>query len=83
SAPGQGVDDYIVSRKYDLPVISPVDSRGVFTDEAPGFEGIFNDKANPMITELLEEKGALLKLDYFTHSYPHDWRTKKPVIYRA
>ena len=77
------LNDYIVSRKYDLPVISPVDSRGVFTDEAPGFEGIFYDKANPMITELLEEKGALLKLDFFTHSYPHDWRTKKPVIYRA
>ncbi|BFG90442.1 TPA: isoleucine--tRNA ligase [Enterococcus faecalis] len=83
TAPGHGEDDYIVSRKYDLPVISPVDSRGVFTDEAPGFEGIFYDKANPMITELLEEKGALLKLDFFTHSYPHDWRTKKPVIYRA
>ena len=83
TAPGHGEDDYIVSRKYDLPVISPVDSRGVFTDEAAGFEGIFYDKANPMITELLEEKGALLKLDFFTHSYPHDWRTKKPVIYRA
>ena len=83
TAPGHGEDDYIVSRKYDLPVISPVDSRGVFTDEAPGFEGIFYDKANPMITELLEEKGALLKLDFFTHSYPHDWHTKKPVIYRA
>ena len=83
TAPGHGEDDYIVSRKYDLPVISPVDSRGVFTDEAPGFEGIFYDKANPMITELLEEKGALLKFDFFTHSYPHDWRTKKPVIYRA
>ncbi|HAP5516415.1 TPA: isoleucine--tRNA ligase [Enterococcus faecalis] len=83
TAPGHGEDDYIVSRKYDLPVISPVDSRGVFTDEAPGFEEIFYDKANPMITELLEEKGALLKLDFFTHSYPHDWRTKKPVIYRA
>ena len=51
----------------------------VFTDEAPGFEGIFYDKANPMITELLEEKGALLKLDFFTHSYPHDWRTKNQL----
>lgn len=55
----------------------------MFTEEAPGFEGIFYDKANPMITDLLKEKGALLKLDFFTHSYPHDWRTKKPVIYRA
>lgn len=83
TAPGHGEDDYIVSRRYGLEVISPVDNRGCFTDEAPGFEGIFYDKANPMITDLLKEKGALLKLDFFTHSYPHDWRTKKPVIYRA
>ncbi|MFY8329440.1 isoleucine--tRNA ligase [Vagococcus carniphilus] len=83
TAPGHGDDDYIVGRKYGLDVLSPVDNRGVFTEEAPGFEGVFYDKANPMITELLEEKGALLKLDFFTHSYPHDWRTKKPVIFRA
>lgn len=83
TAPGHGEDDYIAGNRYKLPVVSPVDSKGVFTDEAPGFEGIFYDKANPMITDLLQEKGALLKLDFFTHSYPHDWRTKKPVIYRA
>ncbi|ALS37293.1 isoleucyl-tRNA synthetase [Enterococcus rotai] len=83
TAPGHGEDDYIVGKKYNLDVLSPVDNRGVFTDEAPGFEGIFYDKANPMITALLDEKDALLKLDFFTHSYPHDWRTKKPVIYRA
>ena len=83
TAPGHGEDDYIVSKKYGLDVLSPVDGRGMYTEEAPGFEGIFYDKANPMITALLEEKGALLKLDFFTHSYPHDWRTKKPVIYRA
>lgn len=83
TAPGHGEDDYQVGMKYGLDILSPVDSKGVFTDEAPGFEGIFYDKANPMVTELLEEKGALLKLDFFTHSYPHDWRTKKPVIYRA
>ncbi|GCF93958.1 isoleucine--tRNA ligase [Enterococcus florum] len=83
TAPGHGEDDYFAGKKYGLKVLSPVDDRGVFTAEAPGFEGVFYDKANPMITELLEEKGALLKLDFFTHSYPHDWRTKKPVIYRA
>lgn len=77
TAPGHGEDDYIVCRKYGIEVISPVDSRGCYTDEAPGFEGIFYDKANPMITEMLEESGHLLKLDFFTHSYPHDWRTKK------
>ncbi|WP_086350494.1 isoleucine--tRNA ligase [Candidatus Enterococcus clewellii] len=83
TAPGHGEDDYIVSKKYGLDVLSPVDNRGVFTEEAPGFEGVFYDKANPMITALLDEKDALLKLDFFKHSYPHDWRTKKPVIYRA
>lgn len=83
SAPGHGEDDYIYSRKYNLDVLSPVDSRGVFTDEAPGFEGQFYEKAAPAIIELLEEKSALISVSYFIHSYPHDWRTKKPVIYRA
>jgi isoleucyl-tRNA synthetase len=83
TAPGHGEDDYIVSQKYDLPVISPVDDKGVFTDEAGQFAGQFYDKANKPITDLLTEKGALLKLDFITHSYPHDWRTKKPVIFRA
>lgn len=83
TAPGHGEDDYIVGQKYDLEVISPVDAKGVFTEEAGQFEGMFYDKANKAITELLTEKGSLLKLDFITHSYPHDWRTKKPVIFRA
>lgn len=83
TAPGHGEDDYFVSKKYGLDVLSPVDGRGCFTAEAPGFEGIFYEKANPMITKLLEDNGRLLKLDFFTHSYPHDWRTKKPIIFRA
>ncbi|CZQ85964.1 isoleucine--tRNA ligase [Trichococcus collinsii] len=83
TAPGHGEDDYLVSKKYGLEVLSPIDNKGCYTAEAPGFEGVFYDKANKLITELLAEKGALLKLDFFVHSYPHDWRTKKPVIYRA
>jgi len=83
TAPGHGEDDYYVAKRYNVEVLSPVDSRGVYTDEAPGFEGMFYDKANPVVTKMLEESGALLKLDFFSHSYPHDWRTKKPVIYRA
>lgn len=83
TAPGHGEDDYIVGQKYGLDVISPVDAKGVFTAEAGQFEGMFYDKANKAITELLTEKGALLKLEFITHSYPHDWRTKKPVIFRA
>ncbi|MCU5745729.1 isoleucine--tRNA ligase [Staphylococcus sp. SQ8-PEA] len=83
TAPGHGEDDYIVGTQYNLPVISPVNDKGVFTEEADQFEGMFYDKANKPITDLLKEKGALLKLEFITHSYPHDWRTKKPVIFRA
>ncbi|SOC35380.1 isoleucine--tRNA ligase [Ureibacillus acetophenoni] len=83
TAPGHGDDDYQVGKRYDLPVLSPVDNRGCYTDEAPGFEGLFYEKANPVMVEKLQELGALLKVSKFVHSYPHDWRTKKPVIYRA
>ncbi|MEG0628565.1 MAG: isoleucine--tRNA ligase [Enterococcus sp.] len=83
TAPGHGEDDYFAWKKYRNDIISPVDNRGVMTADAPGFEGVFYDKVNPMVTELLEKNGALLKLAFFTHSYPHDWRTKKPIIYRA
>ncbi|GIN37604.1 isoleucine--tRNA ligase [Heyndrickxia oleronia] len=83
TAPGHGEDDFLVGKKYGLDVLCPVDDKGVLTSEAPGFEGLFYDKANKPITEKLEEAGALLKLNFFTHSYPHDWRTKKPVIFRA
>lgn len=83
TAPGHGEDDFVVGQKYGLDVLCPVDDRGCLTDEAPGFEGMFYDKANKPITEALEKVGALLKLNFITHSYPHDWRTKKPVIFRA
>lgn len=83
TAPGHGEDDFIVGQKYGLDVLCPVDDKGVMTNEAPGFEGLFYDKANKPITEALENAGALLKLTFITHSYPHDWRTKKPVIFRA
>ncbi|MBU8907091.1 isoleucine--tRNA ligase [Desertibacillus haloalkaliphilus] len=83
TAPGHGEDDYIVGQKYNLDVLCPVDDKGKMTAEAPGFEGLFYDAANKPITEKLQEVGALLKLSFMTHSYPHDWRTKKPVIFRA
>ncbi|MBC1343290.1 isoleucine--tRNA ligase [Listeria welshimeri] len=83
TAPGHGEDDFLIGKKYDLEILAPLDDRGVFTDEAPGFEGVFYDTANKMVTEKLEEVGALLKMEFITHSYPHDWRTKKPVIFRA
>ncbi|MBO0959186.1 isoleucine--tRNA ligase [Neobacillus sp. MM2021_6] len=83
TAPGHGEDDFYIGQKYGLDVLCPVDDKGVMTSEAPGFEGLFYDTANKPIAQALEEAGALLKLSFITHSYPHDWRTKKPVIYRA
>jgi len=83
TAPGHGEDDFIIGQKYGLGVLCPVDDQGKFTAEAPGFEGVFYDKANKMITEMLEASGHLLKLSFIQHQYPHDWRTKKPVIFRA
>ena len=72
TAPGHGEDDYIVGQKYELPVISPLDDKGVFTEEGGQFEGMFYDKANKAVTDLLTEKGAL-KLNLITHVT--DWRT--------
>lgn len=83
TAPGHGEDDYNVGKKYNLEILVPVDDRGMFTKEALEFEGIYYEKANPLIIEKLENLGNLLHVSYFKHSYPHDWRTKKPIIFRA
>jgi len=83
TAPGHGEDDYFVGVKYGLPILSPVDEKGRFTAEAPGFEGVFYEDGNKLVTEKLSETGHLLHLGFIKHQYPHDWRTKKPVIYRA
>lgn len=83
TAPGFGADDFVVGMKYKLPIFSPIDAQGKFTDEVPEYEGVFYDDANKIIADRMKENGSLLKLSFFTHSYPHDWRTKKPVIFRA
>ncbi|WP_010631017.1 isoleucine--tRNA ligase [Sporolactobacillus vineae] len=83
TAPGFGEDDFNVGKKYGLDILCPVDDKGKMTDEAPGFEGMFYSDANEPVIQKLEEVHALLKKGTFTHSYPHDWRTKKPVIWRA
>lgn len=83
TAPGHGEDDFVIGQKYGLGVLCPVDDQGHMTAEAPGFEGLFYDKANKAITEKLQESGHLLKMSFIQHQYPHDWRTKKPVIFRA
>lgn len=83
TAPGHGEDDFNVAKKYNIEVLCPVDHEGKLTKEAPGFEGLFYEDANKVVSEKLKENGALLKLSFITHSYPHDWRTKKPIIFRA
>ncbi len=82
-APGHGAEDYESSRKYDLEVYSPVDDRGFFTKEVQHFSGENIFKANPLIINHLKEKGALVHVEELSHSYPHCWRCKRPVIFRA
>jgi len=82
-APGHGEDDYQVGLKYGLDIFAPVDDRGVFTKQAGAFEGQFVFKANASIIEMLKSRSALVKEEKITHSYPHCWRCKKPVIFRA
>ena len=83
TAPGHGEDDFNAGRKYNLEVLCPVDYRGYMTKDAFEFEGMYYEDANKAVGQKLEEKGALLGLKFITHSYPHDWRTKKPIIFRA
>src|SRR5699024_8000759 len=75
--------DFYVAEEYGIDALCPVDELGYLTDEAPGFEGLFCDDGNKDVTEKLEEVGALLLMKVITRSYPHDWRTKKPTIFRA
>ena len=84
TAPGHGDDDFIVGRKYGLDILCPVDEKGFMMKEAgPELEGLFYEKANTKVLEMLNDCGALLKETPITHSYPHDWRTKKPIIFRT
>ena len=83
TAPGHGEDDFIVGKKYGLDILCPVDGRGYLTKEAGEFAGLFYEDANRVIINRLNEENALLKEIEIIHSYPHDWRTKKPIIFRA
>ncbi|WDP88764.1 MAG: isoleucine--tRNA ligase [Desulfobacter sp.] len=83
TAPGHGADDHIVGKRYGLECYSPVENNGVFSTDVQMFAGQFIFKANAEINKTLEEKNALLKNENMEHSYPHCWRCKKPVIYRA
>ena len=84
TAPGHGMDDYIVGQQYNLGIVSPLDNRGVFTAEAGAqFEGIHYTKGNLAVIDVLIDTKALIKQSHLQHSYPHCWRCQKPVIYRA
>ncbi len=82
-APGHGAEDYESSRKYGLEVYSPVDDHGRFTGDVEGFAGMNIFEANPRIVELLKTGGRLVHQEEIEHSYPHCWRCKRPVIFRA
>lgn len=83
TAPGHGADDYNYSLKYNIGILSPVDDKGHMTKEAGKYEGMFYAKASKAIVEDLTGSGHMLYHTTFVHSYPHDWRSKKPVIFRA
>ena len=84
TAPGFGADDFFVGQKYGLPAYCNVDEHGcMMADCGEWLAGQYVDDANKTVTLKLDEIGALLKLEFITHSYPHDWRTKKPIIFRA
>lgn len=84
TAPGHGMDDYLVGLKYHLEPFCPVDNRGYMTKDAgKRLEGMFYEKANDEVITMLKETGCLLKEEDIVHAYPHDWRTKKPLIFRA
>ena len=83
TAPGHGLEDYEVGVKYGIEVFSPLDSKGVWTNQVPELEGVPYYKGEETIIAKLNEVGALVKSQEISHSYPHCWRCKKPVIYRA
>ena len=83
TAPGHGQEDYETALKYGLDIYTPVDDDGRFTNDVPFFAGQFVFDANEAVNKKLKEVGALLAEEEFTHSYPHCWRCKNPIIFRA
>ena len=83
TAPGHGQEDYVVGLKYDLKVDNPVGDDGVFLPDTQFFAGQHVLTANPQVVEVLKDHGVLLHVESIEHSYPHCWRHKTPVIFRA
>jgi isoleucyl-tRNA synthetase len=83
TAPGHGHDDFVIGKFYGLDIYCPVDNAGRFTADVEHFAGENIFKANPKIVEFLQQTGALLSSENYNHRYPHCWRCKNPVIFRA
>lgn len=83
TAPGHGVEDFEVGMRYGLEILSPVDNKGCFTAEAGKYAGMHINEGGKEVVKDLEACGALLKLQWISHSYPHCWRCKHPIIFRA
>ncbi|MED6110314.1 Isoleucine--tRNA ligase, chloroplastic/mitochondrial [Stylosanthes scabra] len=84
TAPGHGQEDYVTGQKYGLPILSPVDDRGIFTEEAGQFSGLdVLGEGNTAVVKYLDENLSLILEESYEHKYPYDWRTKKPTIFRA
>ncbi|MBS4030045.1 MAG: isoleucine--tRNA ligase [Clostridiales bacterium] len=83
TAPGHGQEDYEVGLQYGLEIYAPMDHTGRFTQDAGRFAGLRYDEGNKAVGEALDEEGALLSLAFIKHPYPHCWRCKEPVLFRA
>ncbi|MCP4188268.1 MAG: isoleucine--tRNA ligase [Gammaproteobacteria bacterium] len=83
TAPGHGQDDFVIGKKYGLDIYNPVGDNGCFLDSTELFAGEHVFKANDHVIEALKEKNALMHIEKFEHSYPHCWRHKTPIIFRA
>ncbi|MBS3989651.1 MAG: isoleucine--tRNA ligase [Dethiobacter sp.] len=83
TAPGHGQDDYEVGLKYGLDILAPLDHAGCFTGDAGPFAGLHYQEGNKLVTQALKDAGALLQLSFIKHPYPHCWRCKEPVLFRA
>ncbi len=83
TAPAHGQEDFEIGKHYNLPVNNPVAANGVFNETTERFAGQFVFKANDNVVEVLREKNQLMAFEYYEHSYPHCWRHKKPIIFRA
>ena len=83
TAPGFGADDYQTCRRYGMEMVVPVDDQGRHTDYAGKYAGMKTEASNPVILADMKESGALFASEEIVHSYPHCWRCKKPIIFRA